>query len=116
MILTTEEYNARGFQGGENEAECEKALTRAEKLIDILTGGKCGDKNLNDEQLENLKYAVGAQTEKILLCGGQPVSGRTVIGDFSYTDEGEKGESICPLAMTVLKLAGLYCSAVKSIR
>ena len=56
------------------------------------------------------------EAEEYLLNGGQPMSGKTTVGDFSYSAEENGGTAVSPLAMTVLKLGGLYCCAVEGRR
>ena len=114
MLLTIDEYNALGFEGGEDKETCEKALARAERMVDLLTDGRCRDEDMPEQQLTDLKQAIAAQTEMYLLNGGQPVAGKTAVGDFSYTVENDSISAVSPLAMTILKLAGLYYRCVQS--
>ena len=114
MLLTINEYNALGFEGGEDEETCEKALARAERMVDLLTDGKCSDGDIPEQTLRDLKQAIAAQAEMYLLNGAQPSAGKTVIGDFSYTAESDSISAVSPLAMTILKLAGLYYRCVGS--
>lgn len=114
MLLTIDEYNALGFEGGEDEESCEKALARAERMVDLLTDGKCSDESTPEQWLGDLKQAIAAQTEMYLRDGFQPTAGKTTIGDFSYTAEKDSISSVSPLAMTILKLAGLYYRCVPS--
>lgn len=114
MILTVEEYQALGFEGGEDRDACEKALTRAEDLVALLCGGSL--EGIGEEKMSCLRQAIAAQAEEYLLNGGQPVSGKTTVGDFSYSAEGNGGTAVSPLTMTVLKLGGLYCCAVEGRR
>ena len=114
MLLTIDEYNALGFEGGEDAEACEKALARAERMIDLLTDGKCSDGEISGQYLRDLKQAIAAQTEMYLLNGAQPAPGKTTVGDFSYTAEGDSISAVSPLAMTILKLAGLYYRCVQS--
>ena len=114
MLLTIDEYNALGFEGGEDVETCEKALARAERMVDLLTDGKCSDENIPEQQLGDLKQAIAAQTEMYLLYGAQPAAGKTTVGDFSYTAESDGISAVSPLAMTILKLAGLYYRCVQS--
>ena len=112
MLLSIDEYNALGFEGAEDEETCEKALARAERMVDLLTDGKCSDENMPEQAVKDLKQAIAAQAEMYLLYGAQPAPGKTTVGDFSYTAEGIS--AVSPLAMTVLKLAGLYYRCVQS--
>ncbi len=114
MILTIEEYKNMGFEGGEDESACEKALTRAENLVALLCGGSL--ESFDESAVPCLKQAIAAQAEEYLLNGGQPMSGKTTVGDFSYSAEENGGTAVSPLAMTVLKLGGLYCCAVEGRR
>ena len=114
MLLTIDEYNALGFEGGEDTEACEKALARAERMVDLLTDGRCSDENLPEKAANDLKQAIAAQAEMYLQSGAQPVAGKTVIGDFSYTAQSDNISSVSPLAMTILKLAGLYYRCVRS--
>ena len=114
MLLSIDEYNALGFEGGEDAEVCEKALARAERMIDLLTDGKCSDEGLPEQSIKDLKQAIAAQTEMYLLYGAQPAAGKTTVGDFSYTAEGDSISAVSPLAMTILKLAGLYYRCVQS--
>ena len=114
MLLTIDEYNALGFEGGEDEEACEKALARAERMVDLLTDGKCGDEDIPEQALRDLKQAIGAQAEMYLLGGAQPAAGKTTIGDFSYTAESDDISVVSPLTMTILKLSGLYYRCVRS--
>lgn len=114
MLLSVEEYNALGFEGGEDTEACEKALERAERMVDLLTDGKCSDVNIPEKAVNDLKQAIAAQTEMYLLDGAQQTSGKTVIGDFSYTAQSDNISAVSPLAMTILKLAGLYYRCVQS--
>ncbi|MCH5200705.1 MAG: hypothetical protein J1F60_07065 [Oscillospiraceae bacterium] len=112
MLLSIDEYNALGFEGGEDAETCEKALARAERMVDLLTDGKCSAENTPEKALNDLKQAIAAQAEMYLLYGAQPAAGKTVIGDFSYTAEGDGISAVSPLTMTILKLAGLYYRCV----
>ena len=112
MLLSIDEYNALGFEGGEDAEACEKALARAERMVDLLTDGKCGDEDIPEQPLRDLKQAIAAQAEMYLLYGAQPAAGKTTVGDFSYTAESDSISSVSPLAMTILKLAGLYYRCV----
>lgn len=114
MLLTIDEYNALGFEGGEDAEACEKALARAERMVDLLTDGKCSEEEIPEPILQNLKQAIAAQAELYLQNGAQPAAGKTTIGDFSYTAESDDISAVSPLAMTVLKLAGLYYRCVAS--
>ena len=114
MLLTIDEYNALGFEGGEDIEACEKALTRAERMVDLLTDGKCSDENIPEQALRDLKQAIAAQAEMYLQNGAQPASGKTAIGDFSYTAENDNISVVSTLTMTILKLAGLYYRCVQS--
>lgn len=114
MLLTIDEYNALGFEGGEDIEACEKALARAERMVDLLTDGKCSDENMPEQTLNDLKQAIAAQTEMYLLYGAQPVAGKTTVGDFSYAMESDSISAVSPLTMTILKLAGLYYRCVQS--
>ena len=114
MLLTIDEYNALGFEGGEDTEACEKALARAERMVELLTDGKCSDENIPRQALRDLKQAIAAQAEMYLLNGAQPAAGKTTVGDFSYTVESDGISAVSPLAMTILKLAGLYYRCVKS--
>lgn len=114
MLLSIDEYNALGFEGGEDEEACEKALARAERMVDLLTDGKCSDENIPEQWLNDLKQAIAAQAESYLLYGGQPAAGKTTVGDFSYTADSDNISAVSPLAMAILKLAGLYYRCVRS--
>ena len=114
MLLTIDEYNALGFEGGEDAEVCEKALARAERMIDLLTDGKCNEEDIPGVELADLKQAIAAQAEMYLLHGAQPAAGKTAVGDFSYTVEEDSISAVSPLAMTILKLAGLYYRCVQS--
>ena len=114
MLLTIDEYNALGFEGGEDEEACGKALARAERMIDLLTDGRCSDGDTPEQRLSDLKQAIAAQAEMYLLHGPQPAAGKTTVGDFSYTAESDGISAVSPLAMTILKLAGLYYRSVQS--
>lgn len=108
MILDAKEYAALGFECGEDESACEKALVRAQSVVDLLTGGKCSSESVDGRELAYLKQAVAAQAELYLTRGAQPLAGKTVLGDFSYTFDGDARESVSSVTMTILKLAGLY--------
>lgn len=114
MLLSIDEYNALGFEGGEDEEACEKALARAERMIDLLTDGKCSDEDIPEQRLGDLKQAIAAQAESYLLYGAQPAAGKTTVGDFSYTADSDNISAVSPLAMAILKLAGLYYRCVRS--
>ena len=114
MLLSIDEYNALGFEGGEDEEACEKALARAERMVDLLTDGKCSDGDIPQQWLRDLKQAIAAQAELYLQNGAQPGHGKTTIGDFSYTAESDSISAVSPLTMTILKLAGLYYRCVRS--
>ena len=114
MLLSIDEYNALGFEGGEDEEACEKALARAERMVDLLTDGKCSDENISGQRLGDLKQAIAAQAESYLLYGAQPAAGKTTVGDFSYTADSDNISAVSPLAMAILKLAGLYYRCVRS--
>lgn len=113
MLLSIDEYNALGFEGGEDTEACGRALARAERMVDLLTDGKCAG-DIPEQALGDLKQAIAAQAEMYLLHGAQPAAGKTAVGDFSYTVESDDISSVSPLAMTILKLAGLYYRCVPS--
>lgn len=119
MLLTIEEYNGLGFDGCESEADeerTERAIARAQRMIDLLTDGKAAAAEkgeiADEAAVGNLKQAVGAQAEFYLENGTCPIGGKTALGDFSYTIESEGINAISPVAMAILKLSGLFYRGV----
>ena len=119
MLLTIEEYNGLGFDGcvdEKDEERVEKAICRAQRMVDLLTDGKAAAAEkgeITDEAaIGNLKQAIGAQAEFYLENGACPAAGTTRLGDFSYTIENEGINAISPVAMAVLKLSGLFYRGV----
>ena len=108
MLLSIEEYDALGFEGAEDVEACEKAIIRAEYIIDVLTNGKCKDENIPNQMLRDLKQAVAAQAEMYLQNDECSAAGKTTIGEFSHTPEDDSVSTVSPLAMTILKLSGMY--------
>jgi len=111
MIVDAGYYNDLLFSGGDDLQALEKALGRAERLIDLITCGKCGEfGSLPEEKRNQLKYAVCAQAEKYLTDGfdGGEIDCKVRIGDFSYEsrDNGIIG-GLSPTAAAALRLSGL---------
>lgn len=117
MLLTTEEYNALGFDGGEDEEACDKAIGRSQRMVDLLTDGKCTEYETNpanETVLGNLKQAIAAQAEQYLEIGTTQPLGKTVVGEFSYSAGVDEISVVSPLTMAILKLSGLFYRGVKS--
>lgn len=117
MLLSLEEFEALGYNGAENPEECEKAIMRAQRMIDLLTDGKCREYEKNpvcESVLGHLKNAVGAQAEHYLEAGTVCVFGKTTIGDFSFSPDRDCISTVSPLAMAILKFSGLYYRGAKT--
>lgn len=117
MLLTPIEYAALGYDGAENVKECEKAIARAQRMVDLLTDGKCTEyeeKVTYESVLGNLQNAIAAQAEQYLEIGTISPLGKTTVGDFAYSPENDSISTVCPLTMAILKLSGLYYRGVRS--
>lgn len=117
MLLTPEEYSALGFDGGNDTERCERAILRAQRMVDLLTDGKCTEYEKsapNEAVLGNLRQAISAQAEQYLEIGTVQPLGKTVVGDFSYSAEIDEISVVCPLTMAILKLSGLFYRGVRS--
>lgn len=113
MIVDVNEYKDSGFQESEKPGELEKALARAERLINLVTAGKCGEfDTLHKEAQKQLKFAVCAQAEKYIVTGfsddENTIDCKVKIGDFSYESKNNGViNSLSPAALSTLKLSGL---------
>ncbi|MCL2077388.1 MAG: hypothetical protein FWH08_03165 [Oscillospiraceae bacterium] len=113
MIADIDYYNSQGFDNPAGDDKLlEKALARAERLIDLITGGKCNEYDaLSEQARDRLRYAVSAQAENYLINGfdnGGAIDHKVKIGDFSYESRNNGIiQSVSPVAMASLKLSGL---------
>jgi hypothetical protein len=121
MIVSTEYYYGAGFENRKgDEKELERALSRAERLVDTASFGKVREyESLHDIAQERLKYAVCVQAEYFLIYGFNDVNAnvehKVKIGDFSYEsrDNGVQN-NLAPEAQGVLKLAGLLYAGTEA--
>jgi hypothetical protein len=121
MIVDINYYYNAGFEnrgdvqstGGSHEDCLRKALARAERLIDLVTFGKCRDfDSLHEAAQERLKYAICAQAEWYLIYGyGNPddnIDIKVRIGEYSYESRNNGViKELAQLAESTLKLSGL---------
>jgi hypothetical protein len=111
MIIDVDYYNSLGFSRGDVQ-ELERALARAESLIDIVTMGKCREYDgLPEAAQYSLKYAICAQAEYYIVHGydDDGVDCKVKVGDFSYESRsGGVAGSLSSVASATLKLAGLF--------
>ncbi|MCL2698333.1 MAG: hypothetical protein FWE74_09690 [Oscillospiraceae bacterium] len=114
MIVSTEYFFNSGFENRNGDVkELERALSRAERLIDLVSFGKVRSfADLHEAAQERLKYAVCVQAEWFLTYGysdaNDSVDCRVKIGDFSYESKNNGvHNNLAPEAQGVLKLAGL---------
>jgi hypothetical protein len=121
MIVNTEYYFSIGFENREGEEQSlEKAIARAERLIDIASFGKVrGFETLHETALERLKYAICVQAEWFLTHGydsaADSIDHKVKIGDFSYESRNNGVQNnLAPEAQGVLKLAGLLYAGTEA--
>ena len=116
MIRDIDYYNSRDFENPSgDESELHKALIHAEKLIDLVTKGKCREyENLSAPDKDRLKHAVCAQAEEYLMRGlgkNDEIDCRVKMSGFSFESRNNGGvRDLSPLAGAILKLAGLFYS------
>jgi len=113
-IVSTDYFYSYGFDDkGKDVQELERALARAQRLIDLVTAGKCrGFDSLHEAAQERLKYAICAQAEWYLIYGydasDDAIDCKVKIGDFSYESRNNGvHNNLSPEAQGTLKLAGL---------
>jgi len=111
MIVDSRYYNNSGFENTGEVQALERALARAERLIDLVTFGKCREFGSLPEAAQNsLKYAICAQAERYLIHGydDDAIDCKVKIGDFSYESRsGGVLSSLSSVAAATLKLSGL---------
>jgi hypothetical protein len=113
MIVTIDYYYGLGFAGKGDARELGRALSRAERLIDIVSFGKCRElEALHEAAQERLKYAICVQAEYFITYGyddaNEKIDHKVKIGDFSYESKSNGVQNnLAPEAQGVLKLAGL---------
>jgi hypothetical protein len=116
MLVDIEYYNSLGFAEGD-VGELEKVLLRAERLIDLVTFGKCREfENLPGTAQHSLKHAICAQAENYIIHGfdDKSIDAKVKIGDFSYESKsGGVISSLSSVAAATLKLAGLLYSGAE---
>ncbi|MDR2532950.1 MAG: hypothetical protein LBC82_08945 [Oscillospiraceae bacterium] len=119
MIVNTDYYYNSGFENKGDTQGLERALARAERLIDLVTSGKCRElDSLPEAAQEQLKYAVCAQAEWYVIYGyGNPddtIDCKVRLGDFSYESRNNGvTKSLSPVAEGTLKLSGLLYSGTE---
>ena len=110
MLVSIDYYESLRFAEADVQ-ELERALVRAERLIDLVTFGKCREyDSLPDAAQNSLRYAICAQTERYILHGydDDAVDAKVKIGDFSYESKsGSVTGTLSSVAGAALKLAGL---------
>ncbi|MCL2698539.1 MAG: hypothetical protein FWE74_10735 [Oscillospiraceae bacterium] len=120
-IVSTEYYFNAGFENrnddgnelrGNLDGSLEQALSRAERLIDLVSMGKVREiEKLNEAAQERLKYAICVQAEWFLTYGygsNDAIDCKVKIGDFSYESRNNGViHNLAPEAQGVLRLAGL---------
>jgi len=128
MIVNVDYYYELGFDnkgdemraGGSREDCLKKALSHAERLIDIACFGKVREiETLHKTAQERLKYAICVQAEWFLTYGyggaDDSVDCKVKIGDFSYESRNNGVQSnLAPEAQGVLKLAGLLYTGTEA--
>jgi hypothetical protein len=113
MIVDVEFYNQSGFEKSDDVQALERALARAERLIDIVTFGKCRESgSLHEEAAKQLKTAICAQAEHYIIHGyvssDDAIDCRVKIGDFSYESRNNGViKNLSSVAEGILKVAGL---------
>jgi hypothetical protein len=112
MIVDVNYYYEAGFHKG-SEQELLQALARAERIIDLITLGKCADfKNLHENAQKQLKFAICAQAERYVAGGfdddDDAIDCKVRIGDFSYESRNNGVvKCIAPTALAALRVSGL---------
>jgi hypothetical protein len=120
MIVNTEYYYNLGFKDGSTVQELERALARAERLIDLVTLGKCREfGTLPEAAQKELKYAICAQAERYITSGfddsDDAIDCKVKIGDFSYESKNNGViKNLSPMALATLKLAGLLYAGTEA--
>jgi len=120
-IVSTDYYYSYGFDDkGRDVQELERALARAQRLIDLVTAGKCRSfDSLHQTAQERLKYAICTQAEWYLTYGydanDDAIDCKVKIGDFSYESKNNGVQNnLSPEAQGVLKLAGLLYAGMEA--
>lgn len=133
MIVSASYYLSRDFyypgdagDPPEEIALLERALSRAELIIDTVTGGRCArPETLTIAARDRLRTAVCVQAEFMLKngfdsAGGSSENIKVRIGDFSYESAGIASGSggadyndVAPAAMTMLMLSGIVAAGAE---
>jgi hypothetical protein len=121
MIVNIDYYFNAGFENKNgDEKELGRALSSAERLIELVSLGKVsGYEKLHQAAQERLKYAICVQTEWFLTYGYDSADSqldcKVKIGDFSYESRNNGVQkNLSPEAQGVLKLAGLLYTGTEA--
>ena len=133
MIVDVGYYTRHGYEYTDDLLRLERALLRAERLVDVLAGGVLVNYGaLPKMQLRFLRRAICAETESILSKGDRlslsEIGGgekfKLKVGDFSYENDTSTAASsssgaakagasvVSPLCWSILSAAGLINPAI----
>ncbi|MCL2107771.1 MAG: hypothetical protein FWH20_00300 [Oscillospiraceae bacterium] len=111
MIVDINFYTEMGFNCGNSPDEVGRALEKAERVINLFTGGKCDALcSLHPTAQSHVKTAICEQAESYIINGFNEVQldHKVKIGDFSYESKNNGvTNDLAPAAAAILKLSGL---------